>query len=79
MKNLLKLHEAIAVVLLTKPRRESTCAQIAKEINRRALYLRKDRTPVPAYQIMMRTKLNKGRYSHLFKYFGDDQVRLINL
>lgn len=77
MKNILKLHEAIAVVLLSSPERISTCESIAKEINRRGLYQRKDKKPVPPYQVMMRTKLGKGRYGHLFRYHSDNSVKLL--
>jgi hypothetical protein len=77
MKNLLKLHEAIAVVLLSEPKRTATIERIAKEINRRGLYNRKDGSPLPAYQVMMRSKLNHGRYGHLFKYMPNDKVRFI--
>lgn len=77
MKNLLKLHEAIAVVLLFKPKRTATCDQIAKEINHRKLYVRKDGKPLPAYQVMMRSKLNKGRYAYLFEYIEKDRVKMM--
>lgn len=64
--NTLKLHEAIAVVLLGMPNRTGTFEEIALVINKRKLYLRKDGKPLPAYQVMMRSKLSKERYSHLF-------------
>lgn len=74
--NLLKLHEAIAVVLLTEPNRTATFEEIAAVINKRKLYVRKDKKPLPDYQVMMRTKLNRGRYAHLFKV-KDERVKLI--
>lgn len=77
MKNILKLHEAIAVVLLTKPKRTATCEQIVKEINKRKLYIRKDGAPLPVYQVMMRTKLSKGRYGSFLKYSEKGIVTLI--
>ncbi len=76
MKNILKLHEAIAVVLLSKPNRTATIESIAEEINKRGLYLKKADGPLPAYQVMMRSKLSKGKYAHLFDFIGNDQVRL---
>ncbi|NOS54648.1 MAG: hypothetical protein HOP37_00145 [Cyclobacteriaceae bacterium] len=76
MKNLLKLHEAIAVVLLNKPKRTANTEEIAKEINKRGLYKRKDGKPLPAYQIMMRSKLNNGRYAYQFEYLKGDRVKL---
>lgn len=77
MKNLLTLHEAIAVVLLSKQSRTSDVETIADEINSRGLYVRKDNQPLPGYQVMQRTKLSKGRYHHLFKFIEPDKVRLI--
>jgi hypothetical protein len=77
MKNLLKLHEAIAVVLLKMPERTAPLHEIAKEISRRGLYFRKDRKPLAGYQVMMRSKLSKGRYLHLFQLIGQDKVKLI--
>lgn len=76
MKNILKLHEAIAVVLLSKPKRTATIEEIAKEINKRGLYKRKDGEPLPAYQVMMRAKLSKGRYAYLFKFSDPNKVRM---
>ena len=77
MKNILKLHEAIAVVLLSTPKRTATFELIAKEINKRGLYFRKDGEPLPAYQVMMRSKLSKGRYAYLFQYLQNDKVKLV--
>jgi predicted transcriptional regulator len=77
MKNLLKLHEAIAVVLLNKPKHTETIQEIAKEINRRRLYVRKDGTQLPAYQVMMRSKLSKGKYAHIFKFIIPDKVKIM--
>ncbi|MEE4197351.1 MAG: hypothetical protein V2I54_06875 [Bacteroidales bacterium] len=76
---MLKLHEAIAVVLLNKPNRTASEQEIADEINKRNLYQRRDGNPVPAYQIMQRTKLAKGLYHHLFDYQSKDRIVLKNL
>lgn len=78
MKSLLKLHEAIAVVLLSKENRTASFSEIAEEIENRRLYFRKDGESAPDYQIMMRTKLAKGKYHHLFEQIGKDKVRLKN-
>ena len=75
----LLLHEAIAVVLLNKSDRAATFEEIAKEINLRNLYQRKDQTLIPAYQIMQRTSLSSGQYSHLFEVVKKDLVRLRNI
>jgi len=79
MKNLLKLHEAIAVVLLDIPNRTATFKEIEEEIAKRGLYLRsKDGFPPPEYQIKMRTIMANGQYFHLFEKVGEDSVRLKN-
>lgn len=74
--NLLKLHEAIAVVLLSRANRKATTEEIAIEINDRQLYIRKDHELLPSYQVMQRTKLSKGKYHHLFEFIEPDIVRL---
>jgi hypothetical protein len=77
MSNLLILHEAIAVVLLSKENRTATIEEISKEINKRKLFIRpSDGNPVPNYQVMQRTKLSDGKYSHLFEYIEPNKVRL---
>jgi hypothetical protein len=76
MNNILKLHEAIAVVLLSEPRRTATIEHIAQMVNRRKLYTLADQKPVPAYQVMMRAKLSKGRYAHMLTYNQDGTVTL---
>jgi hypothetical protein len=78
-KNLLKLHEAIAVVLLNKPDRTSTFDEIAEEINKRGLYFRKDENAVPDYQILQRATLSNGQYRHLFERVDQDKIKLRNL
>lgn len=75
----LKLHEAIAVVLLGKENRTASIEEIANEINEREIYERKDQEPLPAYQVMQRTKLSDGRYQQLFEYIEPNIVRLRNL
>ncbi|MCB2196048.1 MAG: hypothetical protein KQH79_09310 [Bacteroidetes bacterium] len=78
MNNFLKLHEAIAVVLLNKPNRTASEQEIADEINRRNLFKQNDGSPVPAHHIMLRTKLAKGQYQHLFNYQSPDRITLKN-
>lgn len=72
----LKLHEAIAVVLLSKDGRMAHIEELANTINSRKLYQRKDGNLLPAYQVMQRTKLANGQYHHLFEYLEGDMVRL---
>jgi hypothetical protein len=74
----LLLHEAIAIILLSKKDRTASIETIAQEINKRQLYQRKDAADVPAYQIMQRTKLSNGYYHHLFDWVEPNKVRLRN-
>lgn len=78
MKNLLNLHEAIALVLLSKENRTASFSEISDEIERRILFIRKDGEAPPDYQIKMRTILAKGKYHHLFEFIKPDIVRLKN-
>lgn len=73
------LHEAIIEVLESKPGKKATTQEIASEINSKKLYIRKDKQQLPAYQVMMRTKLAKGRYHHLFDFMEPDIVKLKNI
>jgi hypothetical protein len=77
-KSLLKLHEAIAVVLLNKENRTASFEEIADEINRRKLYIREYVEPLPAYQVMQQTTLGYGQYHHLFEKIAPDLIRLKN-
>ena len=75
----LHLHEAIAVVLLSKANRTASFDEIAFEINARKLYTRNDMKPLPPYQVKMRVKLSGGRYSNLFHSTIPDIVTLRNI
>lgn len=75
----LKLHEAIAVVLLSKEDRKAHIQEIADIINSRQLYQRKDGQPLPDQQVKLRTKLAGGQYHHLFEYLSGDVVKLRDL
>lgn len=68
MKNLLKLHEAVAVVLLTKPNRVSTFEEIAQEIESRSLFPKRKRGITLAEQIRLRTSITSSQYKHLFEF-----------
>lgn len=58
----MKLHEAMCLVLKER-NRPMTAKELADEINKRILYVRKDREPVPPDQIGARAK----NYPHLFE------------
>jgi len=78
--NLLTLHEAIAVVLLSKSDRTATYDEISFNITKRGLFYRPtDGEPPPPDQIRRRTypTTKSGRkYSHLFEYIEPDKVKL---
>lgn len=82
MANLLKLHEAICVVLLSKENRTATLEEISLEIVKRELYFQKSGDIAPPDQIRLRThpSTNTGkRYQHLFEYLEPNKVKLRDL
>jgi hypothetical protein len=68
VSNKLELHEAMAVVLLNMPRRAASPAAIAKEINARQLYQRKDKAALEGSQVSARA--GKPEYSDWFEVSG---------
>jgi pyoverdine/dityrosine biosynthesis protein Dit1 len=79
MKNLLRLHEAIAVVLLSNSDRIASLKEISQEIARRGLYFQKTGCIAPPDQIRLRTHPNTTsgkQYSHMFRYIEPDKVQL---
>lgn len=79
MKNLLRLHEAIALALLSKKSRIATFDEIASFTEKRGLFLERKRGISLSKQVMLRTTKSKQRYSHLFKPVNKDAVQLRNL
>lgn len=76
MKNLLTLHEAIAVVLLGEPGRTATFQTIANKIEKRNLFPeRKGQITLPE-QIKLRTSISSSKYKHLFQYTAPDKITL---
>jgi hypothetical protein len=79
MKNLLRLHEAIVVVLIKQPKRVASIDAIAKEIEKRRLFdNRKGNIPL-SKQIELRTFQSKGRYKHLFESTDKTWIKLRNV
>jgi hypothetical protein len=75
-KNLLSLHEAIVIALITRPARSASFKEIADFILRRNLYpIRKGNIPLEK-QVMLRATKAKGAYHHLFIQEGNDVIRL---
>ena len=77
-KNLLSLHEAIAVALLNRPNREATFEEIASFIEERDLCPNRDGGVPLATQVMLRATKSSGNYRHLFEVVGADRIRLRN-
>ena len=76
MKNLLTLHEAIAVILLHKSNRTDTFQNIADKIERRNLFPeKKGRTPL-AKQIELRTAISSSKCKHWFEFIKPDAIKL---
>ncbi len=68
MNNLLKLHEAVAVVLLTKPNKTLTFEEIAEEIEKRNLFSERKGGITLAQQIKLRTSIASSKYKYLFEF-----------
>lgn len=68
MKNLLKLHEAVAVVFLGKDDKTLTLEEIAQEIEQRNLFPERKGGITLARQIKLRTSISSSRYKHLFSF-----------
>lgn len=63
-KQRLKLHEAMELVLSESPNRSMSVQDLARTINERALYEKRDQSPVEPNQIHARA--SSKSYSHLF-------------
>ena len=58
MKNFLKLHEAVAVILLSEPNRTATFALIAEKIDKRGLFSERKGGITLTDQIKIRTSIS---------------------
>lgn len=76
MKNLLTLHEAVAVVLLKQPNRTDTFQTIANEIERRKLFQERKGGITLAEQIKLRTSISSSKYKHWFNVIPPDTIQL---
>jgi len=79
MKNLLKLHEAIAIALLNEHSRSSTFEDIAEFIENRNLYPIRKGNILLSKQVMLRATKSNGQYHHLFEKIDDNKIRLKDL
>jgi hypothetical protein len=76
MKNLLTLHEAVAVVLLGKTNRTATFQTIADEVERRKLFPERKGGITLAEQIKLRTSISSSKYKHWFEFTKPETLKL---
>ncbi len=77
-KNLISLHEAIVLALISKENRTASFQEIEYFIKERNLCpIRKGNIPL-ATQIMLRSTKAKGAYKQLFEQLDDVTIRLRN-
>lgn len=76
MKNLLRLHEAIAVILLNEPHRTATFERIASEIEKRNLFPERKGGISLAQQIRLRTSIRSNKYKHWFQFVPPEAISL---
>jgi len=76
MKNLLTLHEAVAVVLLSEPNRTATFQSIAGVIEKRNLFPERKGGITLAEQIKLRTSISSSKYKHWFDFTKPDILKL---
>lgn len=78
-KNLISLHEAIEIALLSKTNRTASFEEIAKFIEARDLCPIRDGNIPLSTQIMLRSTKSRGVHTHLFEQISPDSIRLRNL
>ena len=78
MKNLITLHEAIALALLANENRTATFDEIADFIIKRDLFPNRKAGIDLADQVMLRSTKSKGQYAYLFEQISLDTIKLRN-
>jgi hypothetical protein len=76
MKNLLRLHEAVAVILLKEPNRTASFETIANKIDKRNLFPRRKKGISLAEQIKLRTSIASSKYRDLFEFKPPETISL---
>jgi hypothetical protein len=76
MKNNLKLHEAVAVILLNQPRRTAKFQLIADEVEKRQLYSARKGGISLEKQIELRTAISSSKYKNWFELIAPDTIKL---
>ena len=78
-KNLLSLHEAIVIALISQPNRKASFEVIADFIEDRNLYPERKGNISLAEQVMLRSTKAQGAYQHLFEEVDASTIQLRNL
>ncbi|HCT21964.1 MAG TPA: hypothetical protein DIW54_00915 [Chitinophagaceae bacterium] len=78
-KNLLALHEAIVIALISMPNRTASFAEIAAFIEQRNLYPQRKGNIDLSTQVMLRSTKAKGAYKHLFEIVDANSISLRNI
>ncbi len=76
MKNLLTLHEAVAVVLLKEPNRTATFQTIADKIEKKKLFPERKGGITLAKQIELRTTIASNKHMDWFEFTKPDILKL---
>ena len=78
MKNLLTLHEAIAIALINLDKENFTASfqEIADFIEERNLYPEREGNISLAEQVMLRSTKADGKYKYLFEEVDENTIRL---
>jgi len=79
MNNLLTLHEAIVIALLSDDQRTLNFDGIAKYIDKRGLYPNRKGGISLAKQVMLRSTKSTKRYHYLFEQIDEQTIRLRNI
>jgi hypothetical protein len=75
MKNLLTLHEATAVVLISEPNRTATFQTIADEVERTKLFPERKGGISLAEQIKLHISISSSKYKHWFEFTKPDILK----
>ena len=78
MKNLLSLHEAIVIALLSNKNRKATFTEIASFIDKRGLFKNRKGNISLSEQVMLRSTKSKKKYNYLFQEVNEDTICLRN-
>ena len=76
MKNLLKLHEAVVVVLLTTPTRSATFQKIVEEVEGRKLFPDRKGGISSSEQIKLVTPISTSKYKNWFEFTKPNLLKL---